>query len=394
MDPKYNCKRASDKVAAFKNRECYEIEPLGLALSFNRIDPITRLPGCPRGAIIEFLGPEGCFKTGTHEHFAKHILEKNPKNRVVYAFFEEPNLGRMEALQEQGLDLNRVYYFDYSKPENGKELASAEECLNLILNMAAENIEANEKGDAEEDIVAVIIDSLGAMAVGKELYDDKGEFKSLDTTPQMAARAGKYTMFINQWLRLDPNTRPILGQINHYKIPIEPQGMAAYKNITIGDNLKHKTPCGTAKSFASTYRIKMDAKRIDLDEGKTKHSLFNSKIQEGLEVHYDVFKNKECADQGSRKVVGRFNFKTKRFDIEQEALFYAEYLGIDGIVKSTSGRWTIPEIDDKTRYIDAACEVLRERPEMLLDLKRKIALRSNELFSYKAPKKKTADKEL
>lgn len=384
LDQKFNCKSAASKVAEFKNRRCYEIEPFGLALAIGRIDPITGLPGVPMGTIMEVLGPEGCFKTGTHEHLAKHVLSDDPTNEVFYLFFEEPHLGRMEGLADQGLDLNRIHYLDYSAPEKGSELASAEEALNIMLNVAKES----------PQVKLCVIDSLGAMAVEKELFDDKGEFKALDTTPQMAARAGKITMFINQWQRIDPNNRPILLMVNHYKIPLEVAGPAAYKNIVIGENLKHLTPGGKAKSFAASIRLKLDAKRLDLDDGKTKHSLFHNKVQEGLEVHIDCFKNKESNQQGSRKVIGKFNFADKAYDIIDEVLSYAEYLGIDGITKSiTGGRWTVPTIDDKARTLKNLKDVMT--PEIINDLKRKIAPRHNTLFTVKLdPKKKTAEKEL
>lgn len=380
LDPKFNCKKASERIGAFKNRRVYECEPFGLALSTGQRDPITGVPGFSLGSIIEVLGPEGSGKTMFHEHMAKHILEENPTNEVFYLFFEPPHLGRMQALESQGLDMARVLYEDYSNPDKGKELSSAEEGLNLMLNIAKES----------PQVKMCVIDSLGAMAVEKELFDDKGEFKALDTTPQMAARASKVTMFMNQWLRLDPNTRPILVMINHYKQPIEPMGPAAYKNIEIGENLKHKTPCGKAKSFAADVRIKLDAKRIDLDDGKTKHGLFNNRIQIGLEIHYDVFKNKNANQQGSRKVIGKFYFEDAQFDIIEEVLSYAEYLGIDGITKGTTGRWTIPAIDDKTRSLKQVKEIIT--PEMITDLKVKIAPRHNELFSVKHKDKK--EKEL
>lgn len=383
LDPKFSCKRASDRIEAFRNRRCYEVEPFGVALGLGTIDPITGLPGMSLGTIAEVLGPEGSGKTAFHEHAGKHILSADPENEIFYLFFEPPHLGRMQALEAQGLDMNRVHYEDYSAPEAGQELASAEEGLNLMLNIAKES----------PQVKMCVIDSLGAMAVGKELYDDKGEFKALDTTPQMAVRASKVTMFINQWLRLDPNTRPILIMINHYKIPIEPSGPAAFKHIIIGENLKHNTPCGKAKSFAADIRIKLDSKRVDLDDGKTKHKLFTNKIQTGLEIHYDIFKNKNANQTGSRKIIGKFDFKTASFDIIEEVLSYADYLGIDGITKGTTGRYTIPSIDDKTRSLKQVKEVVT--PEMINDLKRKIAPRHNELFSCKIEeKKKTADKEL
>lgn len=314
MDPKFSCKRASDRIEAFRNRRCYEIEPFGLALALGTRDPITGLPGMSLGTICEILGPEGCFKTGTCEHLVKHVLSDDPTNEAFYLFFEPPHLGRMQALESQGLDMSRIHYEDYSAPEAGQELASAEEGLNLMLNIAKES----------PQVKVCIIDSLGAMAVGKELYDDKGEFKALDTTPQMAVRASKVTMFINQWLRLDPNTRPILIMVNHYKIPIEPSGPAAYKNIIIGENLKHNTPCGKAKSFAADVRLKLDAKRADQDDGKTRHKLFTNKVQTGLEVHIDCFKNKNANQQGSRKVIGKFDFATASYDIIEEILSYAD----------------------------------------------------------------------
>ena len=65
---KLGFRTAGAVIESFKNRRVHFIEPLGLALSTNRVDPINGLPGLPRGSQIELFAPPGkgkCFRKGT-----------------------------------------------------------------------------------------------------------------------------------------------------------------------------------------------------------------------------------------------------------------------------------------------------------------------------------------
>lgn len=65
---KLGFRTAGAVIESFKNRRVHFIEPLGLALSTNRVDPITGLPGLPRGSQIELFAPPGkgkCFRIDT-----------------------------------------------------------------------------------------------------------------------------------------------------------------------------------------------------------------------------------------------------------------------------------------------------------------------------------------
>lgn len=362
-------RKASEVIEGFRNRRVDFIEPLSLALLTNRRDPITGLPGIPRGSNIEVAGPPNSGKTAIGENFFKNILNFNPEAKVAMLVFEDLDRERLLGLQDEGLDLDRTYILDYSS----SSLETAEVGLNSLLELAQ-----------DKEVVAIIIDSLGAMAVSKEVYDKSGGLLGVSTNPQMAVRANITTKFYNQWITLDPNTRPTLVAINHMKDQIDNTDFSTFQlqTVQVGKDINLVTPCGTGKNFHQHMRIKCNGKKWPPPKSTDpKHELFEYREQRGLEVHIEVFRNRFYA--GAKKVKGVLDFtdpKHVRFDLEDEVISYASYLDIDGISDKGNGRVVFPPLGDKSYRRKECIAYLREHQEMKWGLIKKIALQTERLF--------------
>ena len=381
LEDRFNLVKASKKIENYKNRRCFPVQPFSLALAIGKVDPQTGLPGLPQGSIIELAGANSKGKTLIMEHAVKAVLDDDPRNKALILFFEPPNLDRLTGI---GVDLDRVYILDYSKSEEGFELEHGEQGLNVLLEVAK----------TDPWIKITPIDSIGGMQVKKEVTDDKGEFIGVDKTPQMAIRATILTRFINQWNTLDPNTRPILFLINHMKDQIEAGGFGLdpLKVNRIGENLNYVTPGGAAIKYACDLRIKIDGRKIEVKEGgrPVKHPIFDHNIQTGIEIHLEVYKNKFCNNQGSRRAIGKFDFTTKSFDLVDEVLSYASYLGIGNISRGAGG-FIDGIIPGKKARMSDVQQYFLDNPKALDDLVKEIAPRSNELFGLKEKKKPGVD---
>lgn len=369
---------ARQKINDYINRPCFYLEPFGLALAFNKIDPETGLPGIPLGTVWEIAGSNGRGKTLTAERKLVHV-HKRSKKKSIWLGYEPVNMSRLIHLEHQGLDLDKLEILDYSKSPEGYELEFGEQGLNTLMSMA-------ETGD----FVDVIVDSIGSMATRREVFDNKGEYLGVDKTPQLAIRATILTRFINQWLTMDPNQRPILTLINHMKevVDVGGFGLDPLKVTRIGENLNYNTPGGNGIKFACDLRVKLDARKIELrggDNKTIKHPVFENPIQTGLEIQYEVFKNKFCGETGSRRAIGKFDFASGAFDTENEVISYCDYLDLSGI--NNSGGFVSGLIPNKKVRMKEAVAFLRDNPQILEKLMIQIAARSNELFSFKDKKK-------
>lgn len=377
-------RKASEAVQAFKNRRVYFCEPLSLALQTNRRDPITGMPGLPAGAIIEVASGAGQGKTALAEHVVKNILLENPANEAAFLVYEVFDNQRFQNLEPQGFDLSRIYLQDYSN----STLETAEVGLNLLLDIAQH----------EESVKVCVIDSLGAMAVSREVFstDKQGkptdELKGVDETPQMAIRANIVTRFINQWITIDPNKRPILLLLNHMKDQIDNTSPTTrqMKVNQIGEDLNLITPCGVGFKFHCDMRIKANARKWpSAAKAGDAHKIFEYKEQKGLEIFYSVYRNRYWP--GFRKAHCIYDFSDHRnchFQLEEEILSYASFLELDGIVNSGSGYYKFPPIDPKKSFREnEIISYLKERPDLKKELIIKIAARTEDLFSFKKSKK-------
>lgn len=370
-------RKASTVIEGFRNRRVHFIEPLGLALMTNRRDPNTGMPGIPKGAVLEIAGGAGKSKSSIIEHYFKNIMKEYPKAKCALLMFEDIDRERLMGLQDQGLDLDRLYLLDYSN----SSLETAEVGLNLLLDLAQN----------DPDVEAVGIDSIGAMAVSKEVFADKSdELKGVDKTPQMAIRANILTRFINQWITLNALTRPTLVFINHMKDQIGQEDFSTFqlKVNQIGEDLNLITPGGVGFKYHCNMRIKVDAKKWPPPKSTDpKHPLYGYREQKGLEVHVKAYRNRYFA--GGKEAQAILDFTDPdhvRFNLEDEVISCASYLDIDGIQKSGNGRVSFPLMGDKSYWEKDVVEYMRAHPEVTRDLIKKIAPRAKDMFKFKEKK--------
>jgi RecA/RadA recombinase len=366
---KYGLTTAAQQARTILERKVYPLAPLSLSLAIGEIDPVTGLPGIPAGTIAEFAGRSGTGKTMTVEQVALSVQADNPDNLIMGLFFEEPNPKRMESI---GLDLDRILTMDYSDPEMSSSVRWAEKGLNGMTSSVEE---------LQGKVKYCFIDSLGAMAMAKEIFDENDELKEVDSFGQFGQRARAITTFLHGYCRLDPATRPILVMLNHVKDKIDGMGPAALKNIILGENIKRRTLGGTGKDFPCFLRVEQYSSPIYELDGKVTHPLFGNRVQIGLETKYELFKNKFANDTGARTAKGKFLFEEQRFDIEEEVILYASYLGL---MAEKSGWYTIG--DKKYQGAKNAKKILREDPALCQALQAEITKNRNDLFKLGKPK--------
>lgn len=380
---KYNFKPTSELIDEYVNRPVYFMEPLSLSLGMNYVCPKTGLPGVPQGIIAEVAGGPGNLKSALAEQFAKNVLDADPFHQVACLFFEPCNFIRLKKV----LGEDRMKRFHRLERSNKDDVISAEEGLHTLLNFGA----------SCKEVVYCIVDSFGAMPTSRELFDKNGNFKPLDARAQLGHRANVITEFINQWNGLNPNTRPILIALNHMKDQIDTGDatVAQLKVDRIGANIHYESPGGKGFKFACDYRIKAMAKKPDptTEAEKEKHAIFGNRRQEFLEGHFEIFKNKGCPEFGSLTAMGNFNLAEGRFDVEDEVISYADFLGYDEIRKAGAFIYVDP-LKKNVRY-DAAIEYLRKDNEFKLEMIRKIAKDRAQLFgTNKKSKGVSADEAL
>ena len=385
--------KASQVIDSFRNRRVYFVKPLSLALSTARVDPKTGLPGFPAGCIVEVAGGPGKGKSSCWENAVIEIQRDSPKNEVAVLQFEVFDNERFQNLANIGLDTERVHMMDYSSADMGL----AETGLNNLLALAAHQCKEDRDRD-DPEIIACVIDSFGAMGVTKEIYqvNKQGkvtdELKGVDVTPQMAVRAQIITRFINQWITLDPNKRPQLWIINHMKKQMGQEDFSTMqlKPEKIGEDLNLTTLGGVGFIFHCDLRIRADARKWPPNKDAEVHPLFENKIQDGLEVFYEVYRNRYFP--GKKMCKGILDFSDRRnvrWDLEDEVVSYASYLEIDGICMKGQGRVVFPKLGDSSYYASKCCQYLRDNPDYMWELIREIAKQPEKLFKVakKAPEK-------
>lgn len=385
--------KASQVIDSFKNRRVYFVRPLSLALSTARRDPKTGLPGFPAGCIAEVAGSPGKGKTACYEHAMIEVHRDNPKNHVAILQFEVFDNERFQNLANIGLDIDRVHMMDYSSAD----MNTAETGLNNLLALAAHQCKDGRKED-DPEIIDCVIDSFGAMGVSKEIfnYNKQGkiteDLKGVDATPQMAVRAQIITRFINQWITLDPNRRPRLWIINHMKKQMGQEDFSTMqlKPEKVGEDLNLVTLGGVGFIYHCDLRIRADARKWPPNKDAEVHPIFENKIQEGLEVFYEVYRNRYFP--GKKMCKGVLDFSDRkhvRWDLEDEVVSYASYLEIEGIALKGQGRVVFPKLGESSYYASKCAEYLRENQDYMWHLIREIAKQPEKLFKGKsaAPEK-------
>jgi hypothetical protein len=370
---KLGFRSAGEVIQSFKERPVLFMEPLGLALSTNRRDPKNGLPGIPRGSQVEVFGSPGKGKSSLTDALVRNLHQLNSESRAAVLAFEEIDQLRLENLFRQGIDQERYYLMDYTNDK----LKDVETALNAALELADANA-----------VDVIIIDSVGASGTSKETYAKNGkDLLGVDANPQMAHRANIYTKFANQFNTIDPNRRPALIYINHYKDKVGQDDPSTFqlKANQIGEDLNLPTNGGWGFKYHLNMRIKVDAKKWPPPKPTDiRHDLYEYREQKGLEVHLRVLRNrffpglKEC-----RAVLDFTDPNNVRFDIESEVLALASFLEIDNIVDLGNGRVQFPPLSEGKSRRKAECVAfLRQNPEYKWELIKKIAPLAQKVYSF------------
>lgn len=354
---KIGFRTARQSLGAFKDRKCYYIQPLSLALTGRR-DPTTGFPGIPSDAIIELAGMPGKGKSLTAEWLTISVLKDNPKNLVAWLCYENPDQERWDFLEKAGFDQDRIITLDY----NTGAMLRAEDGLHIIRDLPYDFPEVR----------LVVIDSIGAMAVDKELRDPKtGKFKPVDKQQAFAARALTMKMFIDQWCTIPSSLRPILCLINHMIPQVDNDGFgveqAAKKAMDpdkIGKDLNYVTSGGKKYKYRVDMSIRVDAKKWpETGEAET-NAYSGQKFYNGLEIFYEIYRSRYFPGRHWARAIYDMTDRTNcHFLVEEELLEVAHALGICGISKGGNGRWTVDD-SGKTFHMSQAVEKLKANPEL------------------------------
>lgn len=345
-------KTGAEKLDEYKNRRVYYCPPLSLSLATARRDPITGMPGFPRGLVMEVAGAPQKTKSALAEQFAVSIHKEDSEAVIIFLNFEAQDIERLNNLFNNGLDQDRTVILDYSNPK----LHKAEDGLYMVLDAAKKC----------SSVALVIIDSFGAMAVEKEVLDEKGEFKELDAKQQAALRASRAKSFLDKWNTLNQNIRPILCVVNHMRDQLKMDGgfgVDPLKVAKIGEDLNYTTPAGTTIDFYADVRIRADAKKWPEPKDVEKHEVVDQKIYDALEVYYEIYKNKLLPGRHwARSVYNMEDRAHCHFEEESNVLNACSYLGICNVIKQPKKRW---EIDGKSYTHEGAVKYLKENPELM-----------------------------
>ncbi len=307
--------------------------------------------------------------TAIADNFIKNIHLLDPTAKVALLCFEDWSPERMKCMAAQGLDLDRLYLLDYTN----EALQDADTGLNTLLALAKSG-----------EVVAVIIDSVGASAVSKEVYDKSGDLVGVDTNLAMCARANTYTKFANQWQTLNPLTRPVLIYINHYKDKVgqDDASMMQLKANQIGEDLNLPTPGGWGFKYNLNMRLKIDARKWPPPKASDeKHELYNYREQKGLEVFIKAPRNRFFPGfKEAHAILDFTNPHEVRFDIESEVISLCSMLDVEGIQETGNGRVKFPKMGEISYWKKDVVKWLKENPEYRWELIRKLAPLAQKAF--------------
>jgi RecA/RadA recombinase len=332
------------------------------------IDPVYKNGGIRARDIWEVMGKPGQGKTSLAHSFIKTTQARyQHKGAVVGLFSEPPDIPRM---RREGIDVEKMIFLGtYHKGADPKKL-QAEKSLDSILKFVA-----------LDTTKAVIIDSVSTITTKGQ------EEKEIYESQPVAALAKIYNVFINDFSKTTVEA-PIL-QISHFRQKVE-TGFAF--GLGTGGTAEPETVGGRTKEFlsmvrmiaTSTYKFKKKGSEYIL------HSQTGKRMQEGIDITYQMFRNKYANADNNRVCKAVFDFSKCRFNNEEQTLFYADhytYRDSKGQLQSildppviSRGAWTY--IGEKAfNGTGNAVKYLEENPGILLKLQSQIVPRAAEFFA-------------
>jgi hypothetical protein len=150
-------------------------------------------------------------------------------------------------------------------------------------------------------------------------------------------------------------------------------------DFRIGADIKPKTPGGRRMEFECLYRINLESKAL---RDNQEHELYKYKPQYGLEMFFNILKNRYSPIRGCRKVITQIDFDLSDYNKAHEVLIAAVYLDI----VERRGNYFVFKKGDHTKSIlgkEAAITWLASKPGFMLNLVKQITPRHSELHKNK-----------
>lgn len=346
------------------------IFPLDLAIGV--LDPETGLPGIRCGDIAEIMGENNGFKTGTTEQLIAQTLKRYGPESVVCCFSEPPNIERMESV---GINPSHIIALGVLHEDIKPTEMLAEHCCDAMLDFAS-----------YPQVKLIVIDSIGALITEGMMYDRK-KLTDVSYNP-VAAQAKVLNNFVNKFTKLD-HRECVLWMVNHYREPIN-TGFS----LTPNSLLRPKSGGGRGKEFMAWIRIMCISQPHWREE---RHSITDQRIADGLDVTYQVIKNKYAHSTLMRTVKAVFSTVTKKMNNAETILNYAKYFTRNETTKDAKGKastqltsileppvvqagsWTSIG-DERFQGGNKAAAYLEQQPEMMEKLIKQIATRQEDFF--------------
>lgn len=350
------------------------IDALDMALG--SIDPETGLPGLRQGDLLEVLGENNAFKTGTWEHMAYETVKRFGPKSVVGLFTEPPEVDRYVGL---GGDPDDIWTIDTYHEDAEVRDGLAEKSYGTLLDFAK-----------HPRIKLAIIDSVGNVVTKSEMFETGTKEKEVGART-VASKANVTNDFIKRFTLLP--VRPALVMVNFHREPIS----TGFTFTNTFNPLAIQTGGGRGQEFMSHSRVLCSSSsdwKLGPDNKPIKHSIFDEKIEIGRNITYKVFKNKNSKEYGVTIVKTKFDFRTKRINNAEIILDWSLFFTytnprtkeMDSILEPKVYRkgtsfWTIG--DEKFRGKKPAEEYLNNHPEIREALLRQMAREDyrNQLFS-------------
>jgi RecA/RadA recombinase len=235
-----------------------------------------------------------------------------------------------------------------------------------------------------DQIKACVIDSVAALCAETELFNPNGKERDLFDSQPMAGMAKVFNKFTKDFHN-KTKVAPLL-MINHYR-----EAINIGPSFVPPSQLRLKTPGGRTKEFLSDIRILATSNPLWANKG-AKHSSTGSRVQEGMEVNYKIFKNKYANPDSNRLAKVHFNFADATFTNAESLLNFALFFtfrGEDGKLKSRlepsviqTGAWIMIG-DDKFQGTEKAVQFLKERREIYRKLEIQLVPMADQFYGDK-----------
>lgn len=328
---------------------CFALD-VGVGARYH-LDPKTGLPGFVERSLVEVGGPNRSLKTALWEHMGVNIQNDDERNVIVVFAPEEELIDRLIPL---GFDKKRLKILGHHENDVEEQFRMAENCL-----------EAIKQYSKLPTTKLCVIDSIAAMCLGKEIFDDKGEEQPLDKA-QIALRARLLNRFLSDFSVM--NHSSILFMTNQIRDYIPTNKFAP----PMQDRMRIKSPGGNGLHHHCHIRIDAITKK---DPDAKEHDLFQKKVGDVLEAHFRIFKNKNQY-RDDLPVTSIFDLDTLQFRNSVTVLQWGEWLG--EISRSGPAYYNIA--DRRIQGKENALNYLESNPEVMDMIQRKIIERRQEII--------------